>query len=335
MTQATSANISQEIETDPPALLERAPESHSAKATEETAALAELMTDPLNALYRYSAARALLPLAMKTPVTPNQITYFHIAVGFAAGVSAAQGTRTGLLLAFVLSEIRMILDCLDGVVARAKNMCSPLGRTLDTLSDAVSFVFLEIGICIYMLHTAPQFPAERTLVAVLALGALVAPAHNFYQRKFGAALKGGTDTIAKDLIAITQKVEKGEGGFVARFGLAFDWATASVLAPGSVRELRAEVARATSTVDAGPARPSADVAYILENARSPKLRAALRMVSIVSGDNLIGILNFSLLTGYVAVCQSVAIAFGAVVFTMGALVCGSFLRGSRRAQLNA
>ena len=39
-----------------------------------------------------------------------------------------------LVLAFFLCEVRMILDCFDGVLARARGTSSPFGRALDEIA---------------------------------------------------------------------------------------------------------------------------------------------------------------------------------------------------------
>ncbi len=158
------------------------------KPTPETAALADVMTDPLNRFYRYKVAQALLPLAMKTPVTPNQITFAHTAVGVTAAAFVAQGTNTGLIVAFVLSEVRMILDCLDGVVARAKKMSSPYGRTLDELGDAAAWLAICAAMFIHVHNRNPEVPAAAVLLSMMLMGALMAWGYDFYKRKFASAL---------------------------------------------------------------------------------------------------------------------------------------------------
>src|SRR6188472_389351 len=92
----------------------------AAPAKELVDELLDAATDPPNRFYRYPAARGLLPILGRISwLTPNHVTYVHIIAGLAASalVAFTEG-RSWLLLAFVLCEARMILDCFDGVLAR-------------------------------------------------------------------------------------------------------------------------------------------------------------------------------------------------------------------------
>ena len=80
-----------------------------------------------------------------TPVTPNQVTFLSLAV-FAGGAAILITWLhfIGLLVAVGVMQLSYILDCVDGQLARWKNMSSPVGALLDFLMDEIK-AFLLIG----------------------------------------------------------------------------------------------------------------------------------------------------------------------------------------------
>lgn len=61
----------------------------------------------------------LTALAIKTKITPNQITWFSLLIGFVM-VAFLKGSATAILLGALLFQIFYIVDCVDGEVARYK-----------------------------------------------------------------------------------------------------------------------------------------------------------------------------------------------------------------------
>jgi phosphatidylglycerophosphate synthase len=89
---------------------------------------------------------ALLVWMLKgTRVTPNQVSFFAIAVA-AGGCATMIGWRTwlGLIVAGLLLQLAYIIDCVDGQLARIKSMASPVGALLDFMLDEVK-AFLVIA----------------------------------------------------------------------------------------------------------------------------------------------------------------------------------------------
>lgn len=69
----------------------------------------------------------------KTAITPNCITLVNFIVIFPATCVAAMMKKHIIMV--ILLQIYMLLDNMDGGLARLKNMCSELGRKLDIISD--------------------------------------------------------------------------------------------------------------------------------------------------------------------------------------------------------
>ena len=67
---------------------------------------------------------------------PNIITFFGICVGLTALRTALHGNLT---LALYLIVFAMVLDALDGIIARAMQSESKIGAELDSLADFFNF----------------------------------------------------------------------------------------------------------------------------------------------------------------------------------------------------
>ena len=289
---------------------------------EQHAPLLEVMDDPLNRFFRYPAAKALLPLFKNSSITPNQVTYFHTMVGLAAATFVAQGSKSGLVIAFVLSEVRFVLDCFDGVLARAKKINSPYGRTLDALGDAVSYIALCIGVYFHIRAKAPSYPGVTVMCVMMATGGLMAWVHDFYKRKFATALKSGADAVYDDLLAKHRRLDDPSAGFVTKFGFGFDWMQVVLLQPATRRDFKAHLEANNETP---PDIGIAEVQYIVKNAQARNLRAAFRAISLMSGDNVMAILNVGLLVAALASADNTGV--GLITMEMTVIVYGVFTLG--------
>jgi phosphatidylglycerophosphate synthase len=111
------------------------------------------LEDPANTFIRYPIALALTRLFVRTPITPNQISLTQPLLAAVAGWQVTFGTFEHDLIAVLAFELRSILDCCDGSLARAKKMSSPSGHAIDALADWLGVVFLYVGIFIrFNLH---------------------------------------------------------------------------------------------------------------------------------------------------------------------------------------
>jgi len=306
-----------------------APEDIAPLPAEEVDALLDEMTDPLNRYYRYPVAKGMLPLFMRLPFTPNHITAFHACLGLAAGVLIARGTPRALVAAFVFAEARMIFDCLDGVVARAKKLGSPHGRTIDEMGDAVGYVGMQLGT---LVHVHQHQPGE-SLAFMIAAGMLVpgwmAMTYDYYKRTFTSFLRGMNDSPAEELVRKSaRRARDGEGGVVIRFALVFEWLQATLLTPFALPELVRRVRRETVVPGSGVTDPQLAAAArgVRLRARTPGFRRLLRFTSIVSGDNAIAFFNFGLLTFALAKVEKAMIAAGFLTFAVVTLTCAAWVK---------
>jgi phosphatidylglycerophosphate synthase len=264
----------------------------------ERQALAVYLDDPLNRWYRYPAARALYKVAGRLPLRPDHVTYIHTTIGVLGAALVAYGSRAALASAFVLLEIRMVLDCYDGVLAREKKLSSPRGRTLDELGDAVAFIALCAGMTVHLYRLRP-FTSTLGMVLfgalLLATGAMSGHAYDFYKRRLGSALKEGRDAIAEELEQKLAIVRRGGAPWITRFGIWFD---------------RWQVRLYEPRYAGGDA-----VGAVVGRAHSPGLRFLVHLIGILSWDNALALLHVGLLFGFVLEVQLVALGYGFVLFT--------------------
>jgi hypothetical protein len=107
--------------------------------------------DPTNLWVVHLFARMLLPLALRAGISANAVSVAGLAVGTGAAL-AYLGWRDPVLatLGFLLTIAWLVLDGLDGMVARATGTASPLGRFLDGLCDhgVCLILYLALGAAI-------------------------------------------------------------------------------------------------------------------------------------------------------------------------------------------
>lgn len=282
---------------------------------EERRKLAENLDDPLNRYYRYPAARGLLRIAGGLPLRPDHITYLHTTIGLCgAAILALSTTWPPLVLAFVLLEMRMILDCYDGVLARAKKLSSPRGRTLDELGDAVAYIGICIGMGIHVYRTHPGLMSVGQTLAfgavVLATGAMSGHAYDFYKRRVGSALKEGRDAIAEELDQKHELVRSGRAKWITRFGIWFD---------------RWQVRLYEPHYAGGDA-----VGAVISRSHQPGVRFLVRLIGFISWDNVLGLISLAVLFDRILEVQLIALVYGFVMFSTARVTIWRALGGGAR-----
>jgi phosphatidylglycerophosphate synthase len=115
-------------------------------------------------LYIRRLSPYLTRLLLRTPITPNGVTWLMIAAGVAA---AAVLTLPGVLpavAAFLLIQLQILLDCSDGELARWRDVRSTAGIYLDRVGHWVTETLLPIALGI-----RADEPELGLVVAVLVL----------------------------------------------------------------------------------------------------------------------------------------------------------------------
>ena len=93
-------------------------------------------------------SKPLTRLALRAGWSPNAITLLSFAIGIAAAGAFALGDRWALVLGAVLLQLSLVVDCVDGEVARATRRFSALGAWLDASTDRVKEFLAYAGLAV-------------------------------------------------------------------------------------------------------------------------------------------------------------------------------------------
>lgn len=116
------------------------------------------------------------PYLVNTRITPNQLTYLMVVVGVLGGAALLIPGLTGAVLAAVLFQVYLLLDCVDGEVARWRKQTSVTGVYLDRIGHYLCEAALLVG---FGVRGADVFGDGRAewlwafLGTVAALGAIL------------------------------------------------------------------------------------------------------------------------------------------------------------------
>ena len=84
--------------------------------------------------------------AVKIGATPNQITIASFAIGLYAAFLFAQGDTWSLIGGAMLLQVSIVVDCVDGEIARYTRKFSELGAWLDAITDRVKEYAVFLGL---------------------------------------------------------------------------------------------------------------------------------------------------------------------------------------------
>jgi len=95
----------------------------------------------------------LVRMLYSTPITPNQITIFSFFVGLLSAGFYVSGRSDSLVWGAIFLYGKVLLDNIDGNLARVRGTSSRVGRFLDSLTDFLVTVMIYIGISFYLVRT--------------------------------------------------------------------------------------------------------------------------------------------------------------------------------------
>ena len=140
--------------------------------------------DPINLWFNRPLAYAFVALVYRTPMTPNQVTVLSIAVGFVAAACWWQGTSSAMLWGGILLWASAILDGADGILARAKQQFSAVGRALDGSADLIVALVVAIaaGHHLWLKHHSPLMVAM--IIPIVVTTSLQVHLYDYYKESF-------------------------------------------------------------------------------------------------------------------------------------------------------
>jgi phosphatidylglycerophosphate synthase len=111
----------------------------------------------------------LTKLLLHTSITANHVTLFTIVLGLAAGILFSFGTYLHILAGALLLQLWLILDCVDGEIARYRGSAGICGKYVESLDHYITepFTVVCVGYGLYMLLDAISIFVLGVLVALL------------------------------------------------------------------------------------------------------------------------------------------------------------------------
>jgi len=97
-------------------------------------------------LYIRRLSPYLTRLLLRTPITPNGVTWLMLLAGVAAAAALTLPGVWAAVGAVLLIQLQILLDCSDGELARWTERRSPVGVYLDRLAHWVTEAALPIGL---------------------------------------------------------------------------------------------------------------------------------------------------------------------------------------------
>jgi phosphatidylglycerophosphate synthase len=104
-------------------------------------------------------------------ITPNRITAMSFLVAIAASIFVIVGGFSNFIIAAVLIHLSHVLDCMDGQLARYRQVSSPLGSYYDRITDQVQVImwFGAVGYAAYY-QTGSVTPVFLALIGIAFYG---------------------------------------------------------------------------------------------------------------------------------------------------------------------
>lgn len=270
---------------------------------------AALLLAPLDRLLFYPAAHGLYRLIHRWPVTPNQVSVLHLVLGLSTFWWMAKPSGSEPVIAVVVFFARNVLDCLDGVIARAKHLTSPMGKVLDEWADAASATALMAGIGLAAWRETPGWWVPALTALAMAGSAVLALQSEFGRRRIAHALATGEDCVAPDYEAAKQRRTSSVGGWLGY--LADTW---KLWLNGSNGQRD---------------RLAAEARFFHDHAGSPRQRWVLRLVGLGAGDNPVLILLIFVLAGQAAAGFAAALTYSVVLSLANLRLTNRYLAQAR------
>lgn len=123
-------------------------------------------------LYLRDISPYLTWLLLKTRISANGVTGLMILVGWSTAAALLIPGIWGALLALLLGQLQMLVDCCDGEVARWRRTSSPAGVFLDKVGHYSTEALIPIALGIRAAGYPFETPADffwTTLAGLLAL----------------------------------------------------------------------------------------------------------------------------------------------------------------------
>lgn len=115
----------------------------------------KMVSERRNKVWLYYAGRLpsfyLTWVFLRLNISANQATYICLVIGLGSCIFLALGSYTLKLAGSLLASLYLLLDCVDGNIARSTKSSSPYGKFIDASASYVisSFLFMSIGLGVF------------------------------------------------------------------------------------------------------------------------------------------------------------------------------------------
>jgi CDP-L-myo-inositol myo-inositolphosphotransferase len=143
-------------------------------------------------------SRKLSGLLVRTPLTPNGITFLSFLISLCGAALFSLGSYVWIVLAGLLVQLASVVDGCDGEIARLKFQSSRFGAWLDTVLDRYADAAIAVGISYGYWLSHPQ--AVTWLGGIVALTGFVLASYTkkeYALRHEGRLLDGAASRLLK------------------------------------------------------------------------------------------------------------------------------------------
>ena len=163
--------------------------------------------EPVNRYLHNPIAATIVQVIKNTWVTPNQVTYSSIFVGLVSAYIFSIGTVQAFFFAGILLEVVLILDCVDGQLARAKECSSDWGRLLDGIAGYIIYLAVLTGVVV-------GFNQEYVTLAVFGLVTIFRGiAYDYCKLTMITMIEKGYDGSIKEISDTHSKISQNNSTF--------------------------------------------------------------------------------------------------------------------------
>ena len=160
------------------------------------------LIEPVNRYFHNSIAAQIVSVLKNTWVTPDQVTYTSIFIGLISAYIFSLGAPWSFFLAGIILELVLILDCVDGQLARVKKCASDWGRLLDGIAGYIIYLAVLGGIMIGL---------GKDYIVLILFGAVTilrGIAYDYCKLTFITLIQKGYDGSDKEILDTYLKISK-------------------------------------------------------------------------------------------------------------------------------
>jgi phosphatidylglycerophosphate synthase len=142
-------------------------------------------------------ARQLADTSVRAP----HVTVVWLVIGLLGAFAYARGGYAYALLGAAALQVKNVLDAVDGSLARLQQRPSRIGRFLDSLSDALVLVALNLALAVAVSRARPVAYAALLAGAALIAGLLQGSVFNYYYVRYRARQGGDTTSQLEETLS--------------------------------------------------------------------------------------------------------------------------------------